>query len=285
MFATCFDESSRVAMGIPGYPCYANALIGLGVEVVNVPVDRSTNYQVTPELLEPLLPLNGLILATPSNPCGTVVGEGEMEKLVQFCEENSIRLIVDEIYHGIGITPSTAAKYQQVVVINSFSKYWCLTGFRVGWVVIREKVLMSAFERVVQNFALCTSSPAQYVALLSLTLPNISEEFDGHVTRYKRNQKIMVKKLKELDFEVDFPQGAFYVWANCEQVCKKLGLSGSMELGKLMLEKYGIAASPGYDFDKERGEKWIRFSGAGFTDDIEEAMVRIRDLCEAGSKE
>ena len=284
-FATCFDQNDRVAMAVPGYSCYENVLIGLGVESVNIPVDRSTNYQVTPELLEPHLPLNGLVIASPSNPCSFVLDEQEMDRLVRFCDKNNIRLVVDEIYHGLGVIPCTAAKYQQVVVINSFSKYWCLSGFRIGWVVIRDKVLMRAFERVVQNFSLCTSSPSQYAALLSLTLPNISEELESHVLRYKRNQGIIVAALKELGFEVDYPEGAFYVWANCERVCERLGFTGSFELSEVLLERFGVAVSPGLNFDKERGEKWMRLCTSGYTNDVEEAMARIRDMCAIASKE
>lgn len=280
-FTACFDAGDRVAMAVPGYPCYRHTLLGLSVEVVDIVVDRETAYQPILDKLEQLLPLDGLVVANPSNPCGGVLGKKDLENLVDFCEQHRIRLIVDEIYHGIGELPATVANYEDVVIINSFSKYWCLTGFRVGWVMTRDKPLMSAIDRILQNFAICPPSPSQHAAEVALSLPDT--ELRKHVERYRGNQKIIVEGLGSCGFEADMPEGAFYVWANCEKVCKRMGFKGSIELCERLMCRYGVALTPGVDYDRKRGNQWVRISCPGKREDIEDAVSRIRDMCEDGA--
>lgn len=278
VFTTCFDAGDRVAVAIPGYPCYRNVLTALSVEVVPIPVDSSTNYQPTISQLRQALPLAGIIIASPANPTGSIIKERELAEIVAFCREHTTRLIVDEIYHGVGPLPKTAMAYDDVVVINSFSKYWCMTGFRIGWFATRDISMIEAAERCVQSFSICAPSFSQYAAEKALD-DECKEELEKHVARYRRNQNVLVDRLVQCGFETAAPDGAFYVWAKCDNACRNAGMKNSVELCHALLSQTSVAVTPGLDFDPDRGDHFLRFSCAGTENDIAEAAQRIYDFC------
>ncbi len=271
-FLAAFDPGGRVAVPSPGYPCYRNALTALGVEVIDLPVDRSTRFQPTPNLLERLLPLDGLVLASPSNPTGTMLPEPELEALVEWCDANSVRLICDEIYHGITYdqaAPSALEYGDSVVVVNSFSKYFSMTGWRLGWVVSPEDLVVP-IERLAQNFTIAAPTLSQTAAVAAF---DCHDELELNVRRYAENRRILLDGLPGAGFTDLAPaDGAFYIWAGSSH----MGI-GSEELCRRWLDEIGVAATPGVDFDPGRGQGFVRFSFAGSQGDVAEAVVRLKD--------
>jgi len=271
-FIAAFDQGSRVVVPSPGYPCYRNALTALGAEVIDLPVDRSTRFQPTPELLDPLLPIDGLVLASPSNPTGTMLPPAELDSLVGWCERNGVRLICDEIYHGITYdqaAPSALEFGRSMVVVNSFSKYFSMTGWRLGWVVAPHDLVV-ALERLAQNFLISAPTLSQIAASAAF---DCHRELALNVDRYAENRRILLDGLPTAGFADLAPaDGAFYIWAECSE----MGM-GSQELCRRWLNEIGLAATPGVDFDPGRGERFVRFSFAGSKSDVAEAVVRLRD--------
>jgi len=271
-FLAAFDAGDRVVVPSPGYPCYRNALKALGAEVVDLQVDRSTRFQPTPEILERLLPLDGLVLASPSNPTGTMLLPDELELLVGWCDTNGVRMVCDEIYHGITYGQSAASAVEfsdSVVVVNSFSKYFSMTGWRLGWVVAPTD-LVTPLERLAQNLVIAAPTLSQLAAVAAF---DCHRELVLNVDRYAVNREILLSGLPEAGLTDLAPaDGAFYIWADCSE----MGM-GSQELCRRWLDEIGVAATPGVDFDPKRGERFVRFSFAGSRDDVAEAVVRLRD--------
>ncbi|KAI0559645.1 1-aminocyclopropane-1-carboxylate deaminase [Gracilaria domingensis] len=209
-FLSCFDSGDRVAVSVPGYPCYRHTLLAMGVQVVDLLVDESTNFQPSVAHLSAehgKQGLAGLVVASPSNPTGSVLSGEQLCDLAQFCKQNSIRLVVDEIYHGIGEhLPTTAMSLDdQVVVISSLSKFWCMTGFRVGWLATRDVKLMQAIERTMENMFLCAPSFSQHAAVAALSQP-CEAELQSHVKRYISNQASLSDALRRAGFHPIRPQ-------------------------------------------------------------------------------
>jgi len=271
-FLAAFDIGDRVAVPSPGYPCYRNALGALGVVAVDLPVDQSTRFQPTPQALERLLPLDGLVLASPSNPTGTMLGEAELAALVRWCDSNGVRLICDEIYHGITYdqaAPSALEFGDSVLVVNSFSKYFSMTGWRLGWVVAPGDLLVP-LERLAQNFTIAAPTLSQMAAVSAF---DCHSELELNVSRYAENRRILLEGLPSAGFTDLAPaDGAFYVWAKCSH----MGI-GSEELCRRWLDEIGLAATPGVDFDPARGQGFVRFSFAGSQGDVAEAVIRLKD--------
>lgn len=271
-FIASFEQGSRVVVPSPGYPCYRNALGALGAEVVDLPVDASTRFQPTPELMEPLLPIDGLVLASPSNPTGTMLLPAELDALVDWCERNAVRLICDEIYHGITYDQAASSALEfgrSMVVVNSFSKYFSMTGWRLGWVVAPDDLVV-AIERLAQNLMISAPTLSQMAALAAF---DCHDELALNVDRYAGNRQILLDGLPEAGFtELAPADGAFYIWAECSG----MGM-GSQELCRRWLDEIGVAATPGVDFDPGRGERYVRFSFSGSRSDVAEAVVRLRD--------
>jgi len=271
-FLAAFDAGDRVVVPSPGYPCYRNALEALGAEVIDLQVDRSTRFQPTPEMLERMLPLDGLVLASPSNPTGTMLLPDELELLVEWCDTNGVRMVCDEIYHGITYGQSAASAVEfsdSVVVVNSFSKYFSMTGWRLGWVVAPTD-LVTPLERLAQNLVIAAPTLSQLAAVAAF---DCHEELALNVGRYAANREILLAGLPEAGLTDLAPaDGAFYIWAECS----KMGM-GSQELCRRWLDEIGVAATPGVDFDPKRGERFVRFSFAGSRNDVAEAVVRLRD--------
>ena len=268
-FLACFDAGERVAVSSPGYPCYKNILSSFGVEVVDVPVDAATRFQLTRELLEEHLPLAGIVVASPSNPTGTMLDVPALETLAGWCSENGVRLVSDEIYHGItyGQRPQTAIAYApNGVVINSFSKYFSMTGWRLGWLVVPEE-LHGAVERLAQNLYISAPTLSQVAGLAAF---ECHDELRGNVRRYAENRDILLERLPAATIDDVAPaDGAFYIWGRVDH------LGDSQALSAQWLDELGIAVTGGIDFDPARGGNYMRFSFAGATADMREATDRL----------
>jgi aspartate/methionine/tyrosine aminotransferase len=235
-----------------------------------VPVGPETGYNLTPELLDAAGLLDGVIVASPANPTGTIVDRPELERLVEWCRRHRVRLISDEIYHGLSYGKHTASLTElepDAVVINSFSKYWSMTGWRLGWLVLPDD-LVGPVERLAQNLVICPSALAQRVATAAF---EAEEELQGHVQRYRANRQVVLEGLAEAGIDRVAPaDGAFYVYAEIGHLT-----DNSLDLCRRWLADIGVAATPGIDFDPVRGRRTVRFSFAGGTADMAEAMHRL----------
>jgi aspartate/methionine/tyrosine aminotransferase len=274
-FLSAFDAGDRVAMARPGYPCYRNILTALGCDVVELPCGPETRYQPTVAMLEELDdPVRGLVVASPANPTGTVLEPAELAALAAYCEHNGIQLVSDEIYHGISYAgaPATSSAWstsREAIVVNSFSKYFSMTGWRLGWLLVPPRLLRPA-DRLAGNFTVCPPALAQRAALGAFD-PTSYAESDSHVARYAVNRGLLLDGLPRLGLTRLAPaDGAFYVYADVSHLT-----ADSMDLTYRLLAATGVAVAPGIDFDPVDGGKWIRLSFAGATDDIAEALRRM----------
>jgi aspartate/methionine/tyrosine aminotransferase len=275
-FLAAFDAGDRVAMARPGYPCYRNILSALGCEVVELPCGPEVRYQPTVEMLEALeQPVRGLVIASPANPTGTVIDAGELAAIAAWCERTGTQLISDEIYHGIAFpgapaTSSAWATSREAIVVNSFSKYFSMTGWRLGWLLVPPR-LLRAVDCLAGNFTVCPPALPQLAALGAFD-PQSYAEADSHVARYGFNRDLLMNGLPELGItRLAPPDGAFYVYADVAHLS-----SDSMDLTYRLLADTGVAVAPGIDFDPVDGHRWIRFSCASATSDVQEALRRLR---------
>lgn len=286
VFTASFNPGDRVAIASPGYPCYHNILQAVGCDVVTVEVDASTNFQLTAAQLDEAdadssRPIRGVVVASPSNPTGTMLSPPELQELAQWCAQRKATLVSDEIYHNIlygTVEQSTAAAFSSAVVISSFSKYFSMTGWRLGWLVVPPRSAESerweqAVRALQQNLFISPPTLAQLaVASAAFSLESI-DELDGHVHRYSRNRNLLMEALPALGFEdISRADGAFYVWARCDNVAGKEGSGG---LCNRVLDHARTAITPGFDFDKRRGNSYVRFSYSGSEATIEEAIQRL----------
>ena len=275
-FLAAFDVGDRVALAMPGYPAYRNILSALGTEAVLVETEAEHRFQPTPDLLDAVQGrgdgrIDGLIVASPSNPTGTMIDRPAFQALVDYCADRGIRLVSDEIYHGITYDQPAVSALEltdQAVIINSFSKYFSMTGWRLGWMVLPED-LRRPVECLAQNFFI---SPPTLSQIASVAAFECRDELDGHVARYARNRAHLLKELPKAGFDRLAPaDGAFYIYADVARLT-----NDSPEFCKRMLAETGVAATPGIDFDPDRGHRSVRFSFAGPEADIVEACERLR---------
>jgi aspartate/methionine/tyrosine aminotransferase len=271
-FTAAFDAGDRVALAAPGYPGYRNILLAQDIEPVAVPTGPETRFQPTPALLDKIEgPLDGLIVASPSNPAGTMLGEAEMQALVEYCRDRGVRLISDEIYHGITYSQDgkSALRYgRDAIVVNSFSKYFSMTGWRIGWMVVPDDLLRSV-ECLAQNLYISAPTLAQIGAEAAF---DSSEELDANVARYAANRNLLLNGLPVAGFDrLASADGAFYIYADVSRLA-----NDSEAFCRRMLDETGIATTPGIDFDADRGNAYIRFSFSGATDNITEAVRRLQ---------
>ena len=270
-FLAAFDAGDRVAMVTPGYPCYRNILTALGVVPVEIPVGPETGFQPTPALLDAVGPLDGLVVASPANPTGSMIGRDALRDLARACADRGIRLISDEIYHGItyGEPAVTALEMSDdVIVLNSFSKYFSMTGWRLGWLVVPESLLRS-IECLAQNLFISAPSLSQLAACAAF---ECRAELDGHVARYARNRALLLEELPKAGLDRLAPaEGAFYLYADVSD-----RTDDSEAWCRRLLAETGVAITPGIDFDPERGRRFVRISFSGATDSIAEAARRLR---------
>jgi aspartate/methionine/tyrosine aminotransferase len=268
-FLAAFEAGDRIALAAPGYPAYRNILSALGLEPVLIEVGENAHYQPNPELLAAYPDLKGLVVASPANPTGTMIAPAELRRLYDYCGERGIRLVSDEIYHGItyeAAAETARAFGRDAIVVNSFSKYYSMTGWRLGWMLVPPDLARSV-ECLAQNFYISPPALSQLAGVAAL---DCRAELDRHVARYRRNRDRLIAALAGAGLTRMAPaQGAFYLYADTSP----LGDSG--EVCRRLLAEAGIAATPGPDFDPLHGEAWVRFSFAGSSEDIEEAARRL----------
>lgn len=273
-FIASFDTGARVGVVEPGYPCYRNGLVALDLEPVRIAVGADEHWGPTIELLEAAGPLDGLIIASPSNPTGRVLPPNQLADLADWCRDSGVTLIADEIYHGItyGEPASTLlAHTDEVIVVNSFSKYFSMTGWRVGWMVVPEQ-LIGAVTRLQENLYICAPHISQVAAVAAF---DATEELDRHVARYAVNRRRLLDGLGAIGLtEVADADGAFYVYADVAHLISEPSMT-AMDLSLEWLEAIGVATTPGIDFDLDRGDRFIRFSYCGPTAAIDEACERL----------
>jgi aspartate/methionine/tyrosine aminotransferase len=270
-FLGAFDRGDRVALAAPYYPPYVNILTALGLHPEILYATAETRFQPTPAMLARLdPPPQGLILASPCNPAGSMLHEDEFAALAAWCTANSIRLISDEIYHGLtyGEPLSTAAAIQGAIVINSFSKYFSMTGWRIGWMVLPED-LIRPVECLQQNLFISAPHISQIGAQAAL---DCHAELQSNVDAYRRSRAHLLQTLPLAGFtKLTQAEGAFYIYADVSD-----RTDDSAAFCTRLLDQAGIAASPGIDFDRTRGHHFIRFSYCGPEADMQEAADRLR---------
>jgi aspartate/methionine/tyrosine aminotransferase len=272
-FLAAFEPGDRVVMARPGYACYRNVLTALGCEVVEIDCGPETRFQPTVEQLAALEGVvHGLVLASPANPTGTMVPPDELAAIARWCEENLVRLVSDEIYHGItyGVPTSSAWQTSRTgVVFGSFSKYFSMTGWRLGWMLVPED-LRRPVDVLTGNFTICPPVLSQYAAIAAFT-PESYAELDGHVARYAVNRALLLDGLPRLGIDRLAPaDGAFYVYADIGHLT-----DDSYAWCLRLLDQTGVATAPGIDFDTRKGNEFVRLSFAGSTEEISEGLERL----------
>jgi len=272
-FLALFEPGDRVAVALPGYPPYRHILKALGCEPVAIETSEATRWAITPDLLiaaHRAAPLKGVLIASPANPTGTMMTGGALRDLIDAAEGEEIRFISDEIYHGLdyAFAAETAARWSDsAVIINSFSKYFCMTGWRIGWMVVPEP-LMRTIDRLQGNLAISVPTLSQIAAEAAF---DGRSEMEAVKHGYEQNRQILLAGLPKAGFAQFLPvDGAFYLYADVSRFC-----ADSFEFAKRMLAETHVAATPGIDFDPVHGRRFVRFCYAGSSADMHEAVERI----------
>lgn len=275
-FLALFDTGSSIAIPSPGYPAYRNILQGLSLRYRELETNAASRWAVTPQLLEKANEadrLHGLLIANPNNPNGTMIEPEAFQALMSTAAELGITFISDEIYHGLtyGISEFTALQHEsEAIVINSFSKYFCMTGWRIGWMVVPEH-LVGHINRLQQNLFICAPEVSQIAALHAF---DGTDELEKTKAGYLANRAYLLDRLPALGFrEIQPADGAFYVYADAS------GLTNDSEqFCRDVLSKAKVALTPGTDFDTRRGARWVRISYAGSMADMENGVERLGNL-------
>ena len=272
-FLAMFEPGDRVAVTVPGYPPYRHILTALGCEPVLIETSGDTRHALTGEALlaeHRKTPLKGVLVGSPANPTGTMMSREALTHLLEAAQSAGIRFVSDEIYHGLdyAFPAVTAAELSdQALVINSFSKYFCMTGWRIGWMVVPE-LLVRPIERLQQNLAISVPTLSQIAAEAAF---DGYEEMEAIKRGYLENRRILIEGLPKAGLTKFLPaDGAFYLYADVSDFT-----SDSFEFAKRMLEQAHVAATPGVDFDPFHGRSFIRFSYARSADDMREAVARL----------
>lgn len=272
-FLAAFDAGDRVVLTSPGYPAYRNILKALGLVPVEVEVGADTRWCLTPEHLEEVRregPVKGVLVASPANPTGTMMTAEALRNLIGYCEDEGIWFISDEIYHSLdyaGEQKTALETSQNTIVINSFSKYYCMTGWRIGWMVLPGQLVRPA-ERIAQSLYI---SPPELSQLAATAALGAVQELEAVKAGYAANRKLLLEELPRIGLNRLLPvDGAFYIYADISRFS-----SDSLAFAKRMLHEAGVAATPGVDFDQVHGHEFLRFSFAGAHEDIKEAVRRL----------
>jgi aspartate/methionine/tyrosine aminotransferase len=272
-FLALFESGDRVAVALPGYPPYRHILRALGCEPVLIETTQAGRWAITPDMLiaaHRASPLKGVLIASPANPTGTMMTPAALRALIETAEAEDIRFISDEIYHGLhyAFTPETAGCLSdRALIINSFSKYFCMTGWRIGWMVVPEP-LVRTIDRLQGNLAISVPTLSQVAAEAAF---DDRAEMEEVKHGYEENRRILLEGLPAAGFEKFLPvDGAFYLYADVSRFC-----DDSLEFAQRMLAETHVAATPGVDFDPLQGRKFIRFCYAGSSADMDEAVKRI----------
>ena len=270
--STLFKPGNRIALARPGYVAYRNTLRALHLEPVEIACGPDTRFQLTAAQLQALDPAPaGVIIASPANPTGTIIPDAELAAIAEVCRTRNIAIVSDEIYHGlsyVGPTPSMLQFAPDAVVINSFSKYWSMAGWRLGWLLVPEDRI-DATRAYIGNMFLTPPSLSQHAGLVAMDAIN---ELEAHIETYARNRQLMLEALPALGLrKIAPPDGAFYIWADIGHLT-----NDSVAFCEQLLRDTGVATAPGVDFDPVEGHHFIRFSFAVSTPEIEDALTRLR---------
>jgi len=270
--STLFKPGDRIALARPGYVAYRNTLRALHLEPVEIACGPDTRFQLTAAQLQAVDPAPaGVIIASPANPTGTIIPDAELAAIAEACRTRNIAIVSDEIYHGlsyVGPTPSMLQFAPDAVVINSFSKYWSMAGWRLGWLLVPE-TRIDAARAYVGNMFLTPPSLSQHAGLVAM---DAIDELEGHIQTYARNRQLMLDALPALGLrKIAPPDGAFYIWADIGHLT-----NDSVAFCEQLLRDTGVATAPGVDFDPVEGHHFIRFSFAVSTPEIEDALTRLR---------
>jgi aspartate/methionine/tyrosine aminotransferase len=272
-FLSLFDPGQRVAITAPGYPAYRNILEALGLEPVVIPLSKADGWRMTAAAVESahrLSPLHGVLAMSPANPSGTMIDRSALGTLGQTCRRLGLWFVSDEIYHGLTYAAPAAtalASDDDAVVINSFSKYYCMTGWRVGWIVVPDR-LVRPIERLAQNLYISPPYLSQIAALAAL---DAVEELEAVKAGYARNRAFLLEELPRIGITEMHPvDGAFYIYADIARFT-----NDSVAFCRRMLDETGVAATPGVDFDAAEGSHYLRLSFAGSEQDCREAVSRL----------
>ena len=270
---SCFEKGARVAIGQPFYYAYRHAMPTVDIECIPFYPSEETHFQPTVADLEAIEgKVDGLVFASPGNPTGSMMPPDQLAEVADYCQREGIQLISDEIYHNIifdeDVPQATAISYSDdAIVVNSFSKYYSMPGWRLGWMVVPE-YLAEPITHLAHNLYICPSAPSQFGAIEAL---DCREELDKHVVRYARNRDILLREMPRLGFDrFTAPHGAFYLYCHVQHMHED-----SAQFAIDMLEGCGVLAAPGTDFSPRDGHHFMRFSYAGSTEDIEEGIRRI----------
>lgn len=269
---TNFNKGARIAIASPSYPCYRNVIKSLGFIPVEITTCQEQNYLITPETLGQYININGILVASPNNPTGSVYDEDELKTLSLYCQKNNIKILSDEIYHGITFEKKvdTILKFDsQATVINGFSKYFCMTGWRVGWLVV-PAAQINLYENLLQNVILCTSPLNQMAAIKGFLCYH---ELDKNVEEYKRNRDILFDALIDAGIErLHKPHGGFYIYLEIDK-----SVSKSLDLCKQLLYEEGVATAPGLDFSSDT-KTCIRLSFSQQKEIVETAAAKLNSF-------
>ena len=275
-FLSMFDVGARVAIASPGYPAYRNTLNALGLEPVTIVTDENSDWVMTGSAIERAhaqKPLNGVLIMSPANPSGTMMTEAALQEIAETCRRLGVWLISDEIYHGLTYEQpaETALKFNSdAVVVNSFSKYYCMTGWRIGWLVLPES-LVRPVERLGQSLYISSPQLSQIAAEAAF---NCVEELEQIKQGYARNRALFMRELPNIGYGKFLPvDGAFYFYIDIGDYT-----NDSMAYCKRILNEAGVAITPGPDFDAERGNRYMRVSFANDYRDCEQALEHLKQF-------
>ena len=272
-FLAAFDAGDRIAIATPGYPAYRNLMVALGLVPDLMPARADQAWKPDLEALEKsgTLP-EGILLASPANPTGVVIRDDDLEYICAWCARHGVRLIMDEIYHGLTYSGrgTTALKFnQKAIIINSFSKYFCMTGWRLGWVILPDELVDNA-KKIAQNLFISAPTPNQYGALAAF---DYYDELDAHLSRYQDNRDRLLAGLPAEFLGQHSPaDGAFYLYVDISAIS-----DDANDFARRMLHEAGVAVTPGTDFDQTEGGRYLRLSYAGSSRTITTAIDRIND--------
>ena len=268
-FSALFDNDARVGLGTPCYPSYRQILRAVGLSPIDIPTTFAQRFQPLPSDVA-AHDLDGLIVASPANPTGTMLDQDGIAALAEACQAQGAALISDEIYHGIDYDTASVTALQvtdDVYVVNSFSKYFSMTGWRVGWMIVPQDHVRQV-ERLAQNMFICAPHAAQRLALHAM---DCTDELEANKAVYRTNRALMIDGLKAAGLNrFAPPDGAFYVYVDVSEYT-----DDALQFAADILEKVGVAVTPGLDFDAARGHHWLRFSYARATADIVEGLDRL----------
>jgi aspartate/methionine/tyrosine aminotransferase len=273
VFSMLTDTEKRLLLSDPSYPCYKNFAYFLKTEPLFVPVHKDTQYEITPEAIRPLDDVGAIVLSSPANPTGNLYSEKSVQDLISLSEEKGFRFISDEIYHGLVYDSEehTALEYSdRVIVINSFSKYYCMPGFRVGWMILPEELVRRA-EIIVQNIFIAANTPAQYAAVEAFDTKYMEQVRET----FKLRRDYLYGELKDILTIDAVPDGAFYIWADISRYSQD-----SMEFCRRLLEEKAVAVTPGIDFGKNSTNHYVRFAYTQDMSRLKAGVERLKEFLE-----